>query len=443
MTDFTELSATRIAQLIRDRTVSPVEILNAYLKRIEERNPELNAIVTLNPDALEQAKQAEAGPLMGVPFTVKDTIQTKGLRTTSGSTTRVNFVPQQDAPAVARLRKAGAILIGKTNTAEMAMDYTADNPIFGRTNNPHDPSLTPGGSSGGEAAGIAAGLSPCGIGSDLAGSIRIPAHFCGIAGLKPGTARVPGAGQYPASAGPYSLGSAIGPLARRVEDLQLLFSVLANSSASPDVKGARVAWYVDDTVSPVTDETAQAVRDAAKALSDAGLIVEERLPPGVERGYELWLKIFSRASVVQLREIYAGRESEAGSFVRWRLGSADAKPAASLDEYIRDWMLRDRLREELVNWMEDAPLMLAPVGSVPAFAHDTLKVTVNDETFGVFRAFSYSQTFNLFDLPAMTVPAGRSKEGLPIGVQIAGRPGAEEDVLAAAAIVESALGTFR
>ena len=216
----------------------------------------------------------------------------------------LDYVPETDAPAVARLKAAGAIVLGKTNAAEMAMDYNADNPVFGRTNHPLNPSLTPGGSSGGEAVAIATCMSPGGIGSDLAGSVRIPAHFCGICGLKPTTGRIPGEMQFPPSIGPYSLGAVIGPMARTVGDLRLLFGALSKDPferSSFDLRGTRVAWYTDDGVAPVTEETAKAVAAAAAALSDAGLIVEERRPPHVERGNEMWLKIFSRASVVQLR----------------------------------------------------------------------------------------------------------------------------------------------
>jgi Asp-tRNA(Asn)/Glu-tRNA(Gln) amidotransferase A subunit family amidase len=339
------------------------------------------------------------------------------------------------------LKQAGAIILGKTNAAEMAMDYNADNPVFGRTNHPQNSKLTPGGSSGGEAVAIATGMSPGGLGSDLAGSVRIPAHFCGIAALKPTTGRVPGEGQFPPSTGPYSLGAVIGPMAHNVADLRLLFRLLSGASATKvgSLKGLRVAWYGDDGIVPVTDETSQAVATAASALRDAGLVTEERLPPHVERGNELWLKLFSQASVVQLRKVYAGRESEGGPFVSWRLATAGEMPAPSLDDYIAGWMERDRLRDELLSWMEATPIIVAPVGATPAYEHNTLKVTVRGSTMGTFRAFSYAQTFNVFDLPVVTVRAGRSPEGLPIGVQIAGRPNAEEMVMAAAEIVEQAV----
>jgi amidase len=445
-------SASRIVAAIKNREISPVEVVQNCLNRIAEVNPKLNAVVTIAPDVVEQARRAEillisgkeVGPLHGLPVTIKDTIETAGLRTTSGSAMRANHVPEIDAPAVARLKAAGAIILGKTNAAEMAMDYNADNPVFGRTNHPQDSSRTPGGSSGGEAAAIATGMSVAGLGTDLAGSIRIPAHFCGIAGLKPGTGRIPGDGQFPPSIGPYSLGAVIGPMARRVEDLELLFNVLAAESTSEPVelKGARVAWYTDDGVAPVTRETRAAVEDCVSLLADAGLFVEECRAPGIERGYELWSKLFSRASVVQLRNVYGEQAAKGGSFVRWRLATADEMPVPTLDEYIQGWMERDRLRFELLRWMVDVPLLVAPVGATNALPHDTLKIDIDGAKLGTFRAFSYCQTFNVFDLPSVCVPAGRSADGFPIGVQIVGRPFGEREVLAAARIVEEAFHAY-
>ncbi|MEK6278825.1 MAG: amidase [Acidobacteriota bacterium] len=455
MTELTSQSLSSLAELIRTRAVSPVEVVEAHLRRIDEINPRLNAIVTIAPNVIEEAKKAEAavvagdvtGPLHGLPLTIKDTIETRGIRSTSGSVLRTHFIPQADAPAVAYLKAAGAIILGKTNAAEMAMDYTADNPVFGRTNNPYDRARTPGGSSGGEAAAIATCMIPGGVGSDLAGSIRIPSHFCGIAGLKPTVGVVPGAGQFPTAHGPYSLGAVIGPMARKVEDLKLLFYAMTRNPVPSNgrelVTGCRVAWYTGDGVSPVTEETSKAVEAAAQALSDAGLVTENILPPGIERGHEMWLKLFSRASVVHLRKVYAGNEEKAGDFIRWRLATADDTPAQTIDEYVSAWLERDYLRERLLDWMAGTPLLIAPVGATPAFVHDTHKVTVGNQALNTFRAFSYSQAFNVFDLPVAVVPAGRSPEGLPIGVQIVGRPFAEETVLAAASIVEEALGGWR
>jgi Asp-tRNA(Asn)/Glu-tRNA(Gln) amidotransferase A subunit family amidase len=444
-----EHNLATLARMIRAKEVSPVEVVEAHLRQIEKLNPRLNAIITLAPDLLAQARVAEQKltdrPLHGVPVTVKDTFETAGLRSTSGSRMRAEYVPTRDAPAVARLRNAGAIILGKTNVAELAMDYTGDNPVFGRTNNPYDLKKTPGGSSAGEAVAIATCMSPGGLGSDLAGSIRIPAHFCGITGLKPATGYVPRGGQFPPSTGPYSLGAVSGPMARSVNDLDLLFSVLTQqqAGAAVDLKGVDVGWYTDDGVAPVTEETKQAVRAAAQALSDSGLRVVEKRPPHVERGYELWLQLFSRASVVQLRAVYQDHEHEAGSFVSWRLKTADKTPPPTLDQHIAAWMERDRLRDEMLDWLSETPLIVAPVGATPAYDHDTLKVRVGESTFGNFKAFSYSQTFNVFDLPVVTVPAGQSAEGLPIGVQVIAKPNDESRLLAAARIIEEALGGWR
>ncbi len=228
-------------------------------------------------------------------------------------------------------------------------------------------------------------------------------------------------------------------MARNVEDLQLLFRVLASQPPVQEkvkLTGVSVAWFTDDSIAPVSTETADAVQSAVESLSKAGLPTKQSRPPGVERGNELWLRLFSRTTVVVLRSVYAGREQEGGDFVRWRLATADDVPAPSLDEFIQSWAERDELRQALLSWMQDTPLIVSPVGATAAVPHDTLKVEAGGKTIGMFRAFSYAQAFTVFDLPVAVVPAGRTKEGLPIGVQIAGRPFEEETVLAAARIVE-------
>jgi len=449
MTNLNQLSLLELATLIRDKQVSSVEVVESFITQIETANPNLNAIVTLNDRLLDQAKAADdqlsqgrqLGMLHGLPITIKDTIDIAGLRTTSGSRTHADYVPRVDAPAVELLKNAGALVLGKTNPSEMAMDYNADNPVFGRTYHPLDNRLTPGGSSGGEAVAIATHMSPGGIGSDLAGSIRIPAHFCGIAGLKPGTNVIPGAGQYPPSSGPYSLGAVIGPLARNVADLDLLFQALAPASLLKPVNtDFRIAWYASDGQIPVSEATEKTLKTAAQILSESGFECREELPPNLERANELWMNLFSRASVVQLRKAYAGREAEGGAFVSWRLKNADNPPAPTLDEYISNWMERDRLREELLNWMQTTTVVLAPVGSTPAFAHDSLRLKVRDREIRTFKAFGYSQAFNVFDLPVVTVPVGKSDEGLPIGIQIVGRPNEERIILKVAQVLETAVG---
>jgi Asp-tRNA(Asn)/Glu-tRNA(Gln) amidotransferase A subunit family amidase len=232
-----------------------------------------------------------------------------------------------------------------------------------------------------------------------------------------------------------------------VGDVRLGFKVLSKTpdtaQRNPDWSRVRVAWYSNDGVSPVTTETRVAVQAAADVLKGAGASVKEERPPAVEKALDVWLRLFSRASVVLLRQVYAGNDDKAGSFVRWRLATADDKPVESLDEYILGWLDRDRLRLQVLDWMKRTPLVIAPVGAVPALEHDVLKAVVNGESISAFRAFSYAQAFNAFDLPAITVPAGRSPEGLPIGVQVAGRPEDEHLIFAAAELVEQALGGWQ
>ena len=391
---------------------------------------------------------------------MKDTIETQSLRTTSGSVLRASHVPDRDATVVARLKAAGAIVLGKTNTPEMAIPYESDNPVFGRTNNPRRLDLTPGGSSGGEAAAIAAGLSPAGLGSDLSGSIRVPAHFCGIVGLKPTTGVVPMDGHTPSADGLLSVAACIGPMARTVADLDLILKIIADTrhlrtsddsasfqQDSLEQRGLRVAWYPDDGVAPVTEETRGAIIAAAHALSDAGFEVNAEKPPGISQGSRLWIELFSRAATEQLRAFYLSRENEAGPLVSRLLQgfeSTDLQGKISQAENAAAAVLeREQLREALLHWMKKTPLILAAVGSTPAFEHGARRVTVKGESISVFRAFSYSQTFSVFGLPSVVVPAGLSVEGLPIGVQIVGRPFDESTVLAAAAILEESLGGWQ
>ena len=457
--DLLSKSLPEVAFLITSRAISSVDLVETYLNRIEELNPALNAVVTIASDALESARRCDSelahgnliGPLHGIPLTVKDTIATKGIRTTSGSRLRADDVPEHDAPVVTRLKSAGAIILGKTNVPEMAIPYETDNPVFGRTNNPHDSSRTPGGSSGGEAAAIAAGLSPAGIGSDLAGSIRVPAHFCGIAGLKPTSGSVPMEGHLPLARGPLSLGASIGPMARRVADLALLFSVIADKpearfvdEAVNELGSVRVAWYTDDEVAPVTEDVGNAVQHAVNILSEAGLNIVEERPPVISHGPRLWVELFSRVANEEIQSFYRGREQEAGPLVSALLPSLHevaTEEKANVAEALENVVLeRERLREELVRWMRQTPLIIAPVSATPAFPHGAARVDVKGNSISVLRSCSYSQTFNVFGLPAAAVPVARTRDGLPIGVQVIGRPHNERGVLAAAAIIEQSAG---
>ena len=446
--ELTKLSATKLAEMIRLREISPVEAVESHLHRIEEINPKLNAIVTLAPRAIEKAKELEArimqgetvGPLCGIPVTIKDTIATKGLRTTCGSKRLDQNVPSEDGDVVARLKSVDAIIIGKTNTAELAMAYECDNSLFGRTNNPHDLTKTSGGSSGGDAAAVASHLTPVGIGSDLMGSIRVPAHFCGVYGLKPTTSSVSMRGHFPKATGVYSLGAVIGPIARSVEDLTLTFGAVAETqNPKSKIQNPSAVFYTHDNTMPVTEETKQAVIKAAKTLSDAGFIVEEKLPPSVECGPELWRRLFMRGGLQQLKELYEGHEEDAGETVRAilkRVGAMDQ----SLDDFLAAWTERDELRLKLIEWMNDWPIIIAPVGAGPAFEHGARRIEVEGQSLNLMQAFSYCQTWNVFGFPVACVPVDQSKEGLPIGVQIVGRPFEENEVLAISKVIEQAVG---
>lgn len=463
MDELTTMPLAAVAGLIRAREVSPVEVVEAQLGRIERINPTLNAIITIAPDAIDCAREAESaivrgdatGPLHGVPVTIKDTIDTADLRTTCGSRLYERRVPERDAPAVSRVKAAGAIIVGKSNVSEFALDYAADNTVFGRTVNPYDTARTPGGSSGGCAAAVSACLSFAGVGSDLAGSLRIPAGFCGIPALRPTAARIPSAGHHPPVEGAFSLGASLGPMARTLDDLELLFDVLANGrSAWPgpksihreetrDIGGWRVAFYDDDGISPVTNEIRSAIHRVAGVLEDAGLHVIDERPPGINDAAALWTELFAYPTAVYLNEIYGERRDLAGPLAAYLIERLESRPAPLLDQFIAAWRKRDRLRARLLEWMAATPLILAPVFSTTAFEHGARSVEVGTVRVPIFRAGSYAQVFNVMDLPAAAVPAGQDPGGMPIGVQIVGMPFAEDSVLAAAAIVERGLGGWK
>ncbi len=443
-------SASKLAAMMRKKEVSSLEVVDAHIRRIEEVNPKLNAFVTTTFDqARSAARENRVGPLAGVPVSIKDTIYTAGVRTTSGTLLREDYVPKTDAPVVARLKAAGAIILGKTNVPECAMDLRTENPVFGRTSNPWNLGHVPGGSSGGEAAAIASGCSPAGVGSDLGGSIRVPAHFCGIAGLKPTPGRIPSTGHFPvATAGPFAIGSSLGPMARRVEDLALLFSVLVGFDPSDPVsvpsgagfqpalpvKEIRVMWYADDSICPVTAATRDAVVRAAGALADRGLDVIERRPAGIETSHDLWYTWLCEAGVPGIVGLYKDREDLKGPLVK---GLERTIRPMTVERYWASWIGRDKLRASVVGEMMDRPIMLAPVAGIPAFEHGHrggFKIEGQDVEY--LKAFSYAQAYNLLGLPAAVVPCGQSPEGLPIGVQIIGRPFDEETVLAVASMLE-------
>lgn len=469
MSDVVFSSIVEMAAQMRVRKISSVELVEAHLSRIEELNPNLNAFVEIDSDrARAHAKAtdealtrnsgtASPGPLHGVPISIKSSIDVAGLRTECGSRLRKGIVAHEDAPLVARLRGAGAIVLGNTNVPEFLMAYETDNLLYGRTNSPWDLERTPGGSSGGEAAAIAAGCSAGGIGSDGGGSVRIPAHYSGICGLKPTPGRIPCTGHYPGSAGPFAQLGVVGPMARTIRDVELLFEVVAGPDsgdpcAAPvplrrpseaDIRKLRVAYFEDDGVTPVTPETAAAVRAAAEALRQQGFQVEHWMPPGLERIWRLWWNLFGLAGQMAFEQTVAGREDELSPVLRDFRARVAVEPPLTAGELLNTLLERDVIRIAILAKMEEFPILICPACAVPAFRHGEREWTIQARKVEYLKAMSYSQWFNLLGNPAAVVPVGKSPEGLPIGVQIVGRPWQEEEILAVAAKIEDSCGGFR
>jgi Asp-tRNA(Asn)/Glu-tRNA(Gln) amidotransferase A subunit family amidase len=477
-------SACEIALQIRRKEISPVEVAQSHLDRIERVNPKLNAFVDYKPEVvLAQARAAEEallrtnrlndkdelGPLHGVPLSIKSSIDVAGHLCEAGSRLRAGYVAAEDAPLVARLRAAGAVILGVTNTPELLMAWETDNLLYGQTKNPWDLSRTAGGSSGGEAAAIAAGLSAGGVGSDGGGSIRVPAHFCGICGLKPTPGRIPSSGHFPKAGGPFALIGVVGPMARTVGDLQILFEVMAGPDdgdpcAAPVVirkavgKDAReihesvvdaipVGFFADDGRTPVTEETRSAVEHAASILMSCGFRVEPFRPEGLEEARQLWWEFFGRAGGMMLEPMIheamstlRGRESELSPLICEFLGWTKAAPAHTGESLLAAWMGRDAVREKILLQMRNYPVLICPVAAIPAFLHGEREWQVEGKTVKYLDAWSYCEWFSLLGFPAVVVPMGYSELGMPVGVQIVGRPWEEELVLAVAAKLEGERG---
>lgn len=459
MNELTRMSAAEMANQIRRKNLAPVELLQAHLEAIHQLNPRLNALINIDEDrALRAARSAEAavlrnqelGPLHGVPLTIKSSIDVAGLRCETGSRLRAGNVPPADAPLVLRLKKAGAIILGNTNVPELLMAYETDNLLYGRTHNPWDLDRTPGGSSGGESAAIAACCSAGGVGSDGGGSIRIPAHYTGICGLKPTPGRIPATGHFPASAGPFAQLGVVGPMARTVGDLRIMFEAMAGPDAgdpcaapapvnfpgAQQMRSLRVGYFEDDGRVPATPETRAAVRVAADRLKDAGFYVSPFRPDGLERARELWWQLFGLAGGFVLGPMIEGRESDLSPILKGFVDLVRKDPPLTLESFMNTLLTRDSLRAQFLNQMEQFPILVCPVCSIPAFHHGERKWKIEGQSVNYLDAMSYTQWFNLLGNPAAVVPVGRSPEGLPIGVQVVGRPYREEEVLAVAAEIE-------
>jgi len=461
-TELWAVPAARLAALIRDRDVSSVEAVEACLERIAAVNDRLNAVVAFADDAISRALAADAqrkrgqplGPLHGVPFTLKDSIDTAGVVTTAGTIGWRNRVPDRDATVAARLKAAGAILVGKTNTPEFTWSDETDNDVYGRTSNPYDLGRTPGGSSGGAAAIVAAGGSPFDIGSDTGDSIRQPAHVCGISGIKPTQGRVPRTGHWPGFEGITATLQQLGPLARRVDDLALLLPIIAGpdgvdphtapvSLGDPDavdVAALRIVAFSDNAIRTPTPDTAATVESAVAALEAAGAHVEWRVPPGLDDAYAAWDRLIQDDGHAWLKRLIEAAGTPGWGSYDTR-GWIDPKTAVGGDELSALVEHADRVRSRLLHWFvhEDggADLIVCPAMPQPAIRHG--------ESTAPWFGDTYSDVHNLTGWPAVVVRGGTSSDDppLPIGVQLVGRPWREDAALAAARVVEAASGGWQ
>jgi aspartyl-tRNA(Asn)/glutamyl-tRNA(Gln) amidotransferase subunit A len=454
------MSAIDLAQAIAAKELSPAEVIRTILERIDAINPEVNAYVTVTADtAMDMAKKAEEmvmkkdklGALHGVPFSVKDVTFTQGVRTTMGSKLLSDHIPDQDAVHVARLKKAGAILLGKTNTPEFAAKAVTENNLFGVTRNPWDLTRTSGGSSGGAAAALASGLGPLATGNDVGGSIRIPASCCGVVGLKPQFGRVP---NYPL----FHLWEGIlheGPMTRTVKDAAIMLDIMGGvhwgdrfslptieRSYANSLKGGtddlKIAWTADLGYARVSGEVRQICEKAIKTFSEMGAIIEEACPDfeNPEKVYfalinsELSARLTLFGSVEELRE----------KLHPWIIDRTMPWKSSKAEEYIKANFARQEVAARLCQFMEKYDLLLTPTLGVPAWPIGLPNVYPTEIDGKPIGALDWMLThpFDLSGQPALSIPVGWTDDGLPVGLQIVGPPHDELIVLRAAAAFEEA-----
>ncbi|MGV0794216.1 amidase family protein [Mycolicibacterium sp. XJ1819] len=447
MSDIALQPAHVLADAIRRREVSSRELLEHHLARVERLNPALNAVVTLDPDGAREAAEAAdealargagVGALHGVPMTIKDTYQTARMRTTCGHP-GWDHVPEHDAEAVRRIRAAGAVIFGKTNSPSHAADWQTFNSIFGTTNNPWDTTRSPGGSSGGAAAALATGMTPLELGSDLAGSIRLPANWCGVSGHKPSWGIVPQRGHLPPPPGALTesdLG-VMGPMARTVADLELALDILAGPSElsavgwrlelpaarATTLPRMRLATWLDDPAFPVQADVRSVLESALAALVDAGAHVVDAAPPT------------KLEETVGLHQVLLHPLMDTASNMTHR-------------QWLSANERRQQLRVKMADYFRDVDALLMPVAVVPAVTHDHSEpfsdraLPHGDETRSYIDLFGWVGLATVAYLPATVVPVGRTVDGLPVGVQIVGPYLEDRTTLAVARAVEQVLGGF-
>ncbi len=455
----TSLDAVEMARLVATRELSPVELVQAHLDRIDAVNDGLNAIVAPAADALDRARDAERavnsrsslGPLHGVPYTIKDSIDVAGFPTTSGSLLTSRTPAATDAPVVARIRAAGGVLLGKTNTPEFTLWWETDNRVFGRTNNPWNTERTTGGSSGGEAAAITTGMSPLGIGSDSGGSIRVPAAYCNIFGLKATHGRVPITGHVP-----YTLLQAthVGPMARTARDIALVLGVIEGpdgrdhyatpmpatrfTDLSDPLSVRRVGFYTEGPVKPISREVQAQVRRAADVFGTMGCDVEEVDLPFMSSVDSLGASgaIAASEGIPDLAPLITGREDDLGVSMQRRM----SVPKPTHAEHVRGLAVREALRSGFMEYFAEFDLLLCPATAVPAPPHDSAELDVDGQITPGRTALMCTAVFDLTGAPAISLPFGWSSGGLPIGVQLVGRHFDEAAVVHTAGALAAAGG---
>ena len=449
------LSTTALAGLIREKQVSSRDVVRACLARIAEVNPTLNAVVQECAErALEEADARDAltargeflGPLHGVPMTVKDSFDTAGVVSTGGTLGRKGHVPERDATIVERLRAAGAILLGKTNTPELTLGSGGKgthNLVYGETRNPYDLDYRPSSSSGGAAAIVAAGGAPFDIGSDFGGSIRLPCHACGVVGLKPTSGRVPRTGHIIGYGGVFDAFQQMGPIVRRVEDVMPLLRVIAGPDgldagivamplgdpARVSLRGLRVACYTTNGEVDPIPEIQRLVEDAAAMMTEQGARVAEARPSALRAAAEVRGQLQAADGHAFVRRIIDAAGTERVSeFLRVDGDVATAAEFTALAERL------DRCRSEMLDFMKDYDVIVCPASPFPARRLDSDR----DETIG-----TYTAVYNTTGWPAGVIRTGTSSENLPLGVQIVGRPWADHVVVAVLAFLEGRTGGWR
>jgi|TARA_B100000315_G_scaffold260492_2_gene322356 amidase len=446
----------KLAAAVTSGEITSLQLVSAYLDRINEVNPKLNAVVHLTAEAaLKHARSADTelkngrikGPLHGVPITIKDSLDTTDAVTTWGTKGRAEVRPGADATCVARLRDAGAILMGKTNTPEFTLSFETDNLVYGRTNNPYDLARTAGGSSGGAAAIIAAGGSPLDIGTDTAGSIRLPAHFCGIAGIKPTAGRVPCTGNALPTSGLLAPLSQPGPMGRFVDDLIYVLPIIAGPDRidqgvpaaelkNPDdidVSRLRFGFHTNNGIMKPTDEIAAAVTGAVQLLSDSGFKVDSARPTGIEMSGLILSRLFAADGGLGVEALLDdARTGEPSHYIANLLELADG-PQMDNREFAQLIVMWDNYRSSMLSYFTDYDVLICPVNASAAVFHGT-----TDDTSG----YTYTSAYNLAGWPGVVIRAGTTADHLPIGIQILAEPWREDIALAVARWLEEQLGAF-